>query len=101
MQLLTERDDAERNLSTFAAQVLSAPHKAGLDGNDRQAVEDIILLMWRNELQSRRIQVEQQLQTTSDESTHADLTAQLAQLTTDIKRLTRWKTGEAILKLYI
>ncbi len=101
MQLLTERDDSERNLSTFAAQVLSAPHKAGLEGNDRQAVEGLILGMWRNELMNRRNQIEQQLQGNPDESVHADLTAQWAQLTTDIKRLSRWDTGEPVLKLYI
>jgi len=101
MQLLTERDDAERNLSTFAAQVLSAPHKAGLEGNDRQAVEGLILGMWRNELQNRRMQIEQQLQVNTDETTHTDLTAQWAQLTTDINRLSHWDTGEAVLKLYI
>ncbi|MEI7879291.1 MAG: DNA primase [bacterium] len=101
MQLLTERDDAERNLSTFAAQVLSAPHKAGVEGNDRQAVEGLILGMWRNELQNRRSQIEQQLQMDTDETTRADLSAQWAQLTTDINRLKRWDTGEAVLKLYI
>jgi len=101
MQLLTERDDAERNLSTFAAQVLSAPHKAGLEGNDRQAVEGLILGMWRNELQKRRIQVEQQLQSVTEELARDDLSAQQAQLTMDINRLKRWDTGEAVLKLYI
>jgi DNA primase len=101
MQLLTERDDADRNLSTFAAQVLSAPHKTGLEGNDRQAVEGLILGLWRNELQQRRQQIEQQLQNSPDESTQADLSAQWAQLTTDINRLKRWDTGEAVLKLYL
>jgi len=101
MQLLTERDDAERNLSTFAAQVLSAPHKAGLEGNDRQAVEGLILGMWRNELQARRIQIEQQLQAATEESVRDELSAQRAQLTMDINRLKRWDTGEAVLKLYV
>lgn len=101
MQLLTERDDAERNLSTFAAQVLSAPHKAGLEGNDRQAVESLILGMWRNELQHRRDHIEQQLQAAIDEPLREELSAQWAQLTTDINRLKRWDTGEAVLKLYV
>jgi DNA primase len=101
MQLLTERDDADRNLSTFAAQVLSAPHKAGLEGNDRQAVEGLILGMWRNELQARRIQVEQQLHAATEDPVRDELSAQWAQLTTDINRLKRWETGEAVLKLYI
>ncbi len=101
MQLLTERDDAERNLSTFAAQVLSAPSKAIREGNDREAVEGLILGMWRNELQRRRIQVEQTLQTALDEMSQEDLKAQWAQLTTDINHLKRWETGEAVLKLYM
>ncbi|MEI6563553.1 MAG: DNA primase [bacterium] len=101
MQLLTDRDDADRNLSTFAAQVLSAPHKAGTEGSDRQAVEGLILGLWSRELQRRRTLAEQQLSSVEENIARDELLAQAAQLTTDINRLKRWETGEAVLKFYV
>ncbi len=101
MQLIAERDDAERSLSCFAAQVLSAPAKTGSDGTHKEAVESLILGFWRAELQRRRGALEQQSQSAADELTRDETMAQASQLTTDLKRLQRWETGESVIRLYI
>ena len=100
MDLLTERDDAERSLSTFAAAILSAPSKAGSEANHHAAVEGLILGLWRGELQQRRRALEQQVQDSADEKEREALMAETQQLTTDLNRLKQWSTGEPILKLY-
>ena len=100
MDLLTERDDAERSLSTFAAGILSAPSKAGSGTSHRPAVEGLILGMWRGELQRRRGGLEQQMHGSTDEKEREALMAESQQLTTDLNRLKQWNTGEPILKLY-
>jgi DNA primase len=101
MQLLGERDDEERTLAGFAAQVLSAPSKTGGDGSHKEVVESLILGFWRAELQRRRAILEQESQSAADEQNRDDKMALASQLTTDLKRLQRWETGEAVLKLYI
>ncbi|MEI6515182.1 MAG: toprim domain-containing protein, partial [bacterium] len=101
MQLIAERDDEDRSLSSFAAQVLSAPPKTGSDGTHKQAVESLILGFWRAELQRRRTALEQQSQSSADELTRDETMAQASQLTTDLKRLQRWETGESVIRMYI
>jgi len=101
MQLLAERDDAERTLSGFSAQILSAPSKAGMDGSHREAVESLILSFWRTELNRRRTGMEQQSQTAADEQTREEMMAQASQLTTDLKRLQHWSTGKDVLAHYV
>ena len=101
LHMLAERDDEERTLSGFAAQVLSAPAKTGVDGTHRQAVESLILGFWRTELQRRRAALEQQSQAATDDQARDDMMAQASQLTTDLSRLKRWDTGEAILLSYV
>jgi len=101
MHVLSERDDAERTLSGFAAEVLSAPSKAGMDGSHKEAVEDLILLFWRTELNRRRAELEQRSQATTDERTRDETMAQAALLTTDIKCLQHWKIGKDVLAHYI
>ncbi len=100
MQLLTERDDEERTLSGFAAQILSAPSKTGQDGSHLEAVESLILGFWRAELNRRRADLEQQSQMATDEQSREELMAQASLLTTDLKRLQNWGAGKAVLALY-
>ncbi|MEI6789097.1 MAG: hypothetical protein WCL49_11530, partial [bacterium] len=100
MHLLGERDDESRTLAGFAAQVLSAPSKTGQDGSHQEAVESLILKFWRTELQRRRTLLEQESQSAVDEQSRDDKMALASQLTTDIKRLQRWDTGEAVLLHY-
>jgi DNA primase len=101
MHLLGERDDANRTLSGFAAQVLSAPSKTGLDGSHREAVESLILKFWRTELQRRRTLLEQDSQSATDEQSRDEKMAQASQLTTDLKRLQRWEKVEPVLRHYV
>jgi DNA primase len=100
MDVLTQRDDDDRTLSTFAAGVLSAPSKTGSEGTHHQAVEGLILGIWRTELQRRRQDLEQQAATSTSEDTRDSLMAQAQQLTTDLNRLKRWDSGEPVLQLY-
>jgi hypothetical protein len=99
-EVLTQSDDDNRSLSTFAAGVLSAPSKTGAEGTHHQAVEGLILGIWRTELQRRRLELEQQATTSTDADTRDLLMTQAQQLTTDLNRLKRWETGEPILQLY-
>lgn len=100
MQLLAERDDPERSLSGFAAQILSAPSKTGNEGHHDEAVQGLILAFWRAELSRRRADMEARAQTAPDEQGRDELMAQASQLTTDLKRLQRWDTGSKVLELY-
>jgi DNA primase len=100
MEVLTERDDDNRSLSTFAAAILSSAPKTGSEATHRQAVEALILGIWRNELQRRRRDAEQQAHEQTGEDQRDTLMAQAQQLTTDLNRLKRWETGEPILQLY-
>ena len=101
MQLLGERDDEDRSLAGFAAQVLSAPSKTGVDGSHKEVVESLILGFWKAELQRRRAVLERESQEATEEQIRDDKMAQASLLTTDLKRLQRWETGESVLKLYI
>jgi hypothetical protein len=100
MSVLTERDDEDRTLSGFAAEVLSAPRKAGTEATHQQAVEGLILVIWRAELQRRRQSLERQASEASREDARIALMAQAQQLTTDLNRLKRWDTGAPVLELY-
>lgn len=100
MQLVAERDDGDRTLSGFAAQVFTSPQKGEAEGAHEVAVKDLILRFWRTELQRRRSEIEHTLTATTDEATREELGAQTAQLTTDLNRLRRWETGEPVLHFY-
>lgn len=100
METLTQRDDESRSLSTFAAEVLSTPSKAGSEATHRQAVEGLILGIWRTELQRRRSELEQQAAGSVGDDARDALMAQAQQLTTDLNRLKHWETGELVLQLY-
>lgn len=98
---ITQSDDEARSLSTFAARILSAPAKAGTESTHRDAVEALILNIWRLEWQRKRRDLEQQAVDTTHETDKDALVAQAQQLTTDIKRLQKWSTAEPVLHLYL
>jgi DNA primase len=100
LSVLTERDDENRSLSSFAAELLSAPQKTGSEASHQQAVEGLILVIWRAELQRRRQALESRMAETAQEDARLALTVQAQQLTTDLNRLKRWDTGEPILQVY-
>lgn len=101
MTVLSRMDDDNRALSTFAAKVLSAPKKTGREFSHRDAVESLILGLWRAELQRRCRDIEQQSLDTTHATDKDCLMLQAQQLTTDIKRLQRWNTGEPVLRRYM
>jgi DNA primase len=101
MQLLTERDDADRTLSGFAAQILSAPSKTGVDGSRKEAVESLILSFWRAELTRRRADLMRQSEASTDEAARDEMMAQASLLTTDLKCLQRWTIARDVLAHYI
>ncbi len=99
--VLSQADDETRELSTFAARILSAPPKTGSESSHREAVETLILAIWRNEWQRRRRDIEQRALETANEADKDALMVQAQQLTTDIKRLQKWTTAEPILHLHL
>ncbi len=98
---ISQRDNESRDLSAFAARILSAPAKTGSESSRQEAVESLILGIWRNEWQSARRTLEQQASGTQDEAEKDRLIAQAQQLTTDLKRLQKWSTAEPVLRLYL
>lgn len=94
MDVVAERDDAAGSLATFAAAILSAPSRTGSELSHRQAVEGLILALWRTELQRRRLAIggsPERLQAARDE---------YHMLTADLKKLQRWSTGKDVALLY-
>ena len=94
MAVIAERDDAEQSLATFAAAVLSAPTRAGSELSHSQAVQDLVLALWRAELQRRRVTIgssPDRLEVGREE---------YHMLTTDLRKLRAWETGKAVVRLY-
>jgi DNA primase len=93
MDVIAEHDDAEQSLSGFAAATLSAPSRGGTEMSHLKAVQDIILALWRAELQRRL---------TARASSGSAKVAQDEHhmLTVDINRLRKWETGHKIALLY-
>jgi len=94
MAVIAERDDADQSLSTFAAAALSAPTRAGTEMSHVQAVQDLILALWRTELQSRRLRIgasPDRLEVGREE---------YHMLTTDLRKLRGWDTGKDVVRLY-
>lgn len=98
---ISQLDDETRELSSFAARILSAPLKTGTESSNREAVEALILGIWRTEWQQARRKAEQQALEATDEAERDNLIAYAQQLTTDLKRLQRWATAEPVLRLHL
>ncbi len=94
MAVIAERDDTEQSLATFAAAALSAPTRSGTELSHREAVQDLILALWRVELQRRRLAIgasPERLQAGREE---------YHMLTTDLRKLRSWETGKDVARLY-
>ncbi len=94
MAVIAERDDSEQSLATFAAAALSAPARTGSEESHREAVEGLVLALWRAELQRRRQAIgasPERLRVSSDE---------YHMLTGDLKKLRTWATGKDTMQLY-
>ncbi len=87
MDVIAEHDDGEQSLTGFAAAVLSAPSRGGTEQMHREAVQDLILALWRAELQRRR-------HTSQPGSEEAHM------LTADLNKLRSWEVGKNIARLY-
>lgn len=101
LTLLTERDDDERSLSTFAARILSAPQKSGTDTSHEEAVQSLILSFWKGALQRKRSDLERGAEAATTEQDRDEMMAQASLLTTDLKKLQRWDSGLSVLPHYL
>ncbi len=90
MDMIAERDDESRRLTTFAALIVSAPSKPTTEYADDKVVKDVILRLWRARLTARRSTLAAQPNAGSD--------AERTQLTSDIQKLRCWETGESIVR---
>ena len=98
MQAIADHDDTEQSLASFAASLFSAPSRSGRDTSQQDAIRELILTLWRTELQRRRKEFEyRSVQAGKDD---AVMSPEYKQLTEHIHRLRRWDTGEPILALY-
>lgn len=98
MQTINDADDDRRSLSSFAAELFNTPPKAGGELSHETAVQDMILVLWRAELQRKRKVCEQR--SVQEGRDDAVMSAEYKQLTQHIKYLARWETGEPILAHY-
>lgn len=94
MDVIAEHDDGDQSLSAFAAAACSAPSRGGTELSHREAVQDIILALWRAEFQRRRHVIgstPEKLQAGREE---------YHMLTGDLKKLRSWETGKDVARLY-
>lgn len=94
MEVIAEHDDDHQSLAGFAAAVCSAPSRGGSELSHQTAVQDIILALWRTELQRRRLAIgssPERLQAGREE---------YHMLTADLKKLRSWETGRDVVRLY-
>ena len=87
-EVLNDDPDPTGELQRFSSQVLMAPTKVqGEDSSCEQAVQDLILYLWRRRLTQERAGLGE------------DQAARRSQLTYDLKALRRWEDGEAIIEM--
>lgn len=98
MQAMADLDDPERHLAAFAAGLFNAPSKAPSEESRREAIQGLILILWRAELIRRRKEFE--YHSVKEGKDDAVMSPECKQLTEHIHRLRRWDTGEPILALY-
>lgn len=95
MSSILERDDADRSLGRFAADMLSRPVKeVGEEAAPLEIVQGLILAIWRRELKRRRTKLEQTLlKDDLDPDGRQEVEAEIHRLTPEIKQLTRWESA--------
>ncbi len=97
MVVLNDYDQASSGLHKFAAQVQMAPTKVkGVDVVPEDAVKDLILRLWQKRLKNERKDIEKKMANGQDDE---DLRIQSAQLRTDLKALSNWEDGQAIIEI--
>lgn len=105
MSLIAEKDDAERRLSSLAAQALAAPAKIKSDfATHEESVQALILGLRREALQRQRKAIEIQLQAARLNGSLAEAERKRreiehAQLGYDLAKLKRWDTARPVLEL--
>jgi DNA primase len=91
-ELLAEGDSAADVLK-FAEDLISTPVKVtGREYSPEEAVQDIILSIWRNRLEQERRKIMAKGNTLTTEEA-----ARRSQITVDLKHLRRWATGRDII----
>ncbi len=90
MDMVAERDDESRRLTTFAALIVSAPGKPTTEYADDKVVHDVILRLWRAQLTARR----SALASLPDSGSDTERT----RLTFDLQKLRHWETGEPVIR---
>lgn len=95
MSVILDRDDADRSLGRFAADILSRPVKStGDETSPREIVEGLLMAIWRRELKRRRTKLEQTLlKADLDPDGRHEVETEIHRLTPEIKQLTRWETA--------
>ena len=90
-----EADDSEH--MAFAAEIIMAPAKIkGIESSREQAIKDLILYIWRRELEKERTTLDKMPESrTTPEDLH-----RRTQLTYDLKRgLRAWETGAEVIEI--
>jgi hypothetical protein len=95
MSVILERDDVDRTLGRFAADVLSRPIKStGDETSPQEIVEGLIMAIWRRELKRRRTKLEQTLlKADLDPDSRHEVETEIHRLTPEIKQLTHWQSA--------
>jgi DNA primase len=95
MSVILDRDDADRSLGRFAADILSRPVKStGDEASPQEIVEGLLMAIWRRELKRRRTKLEQTLlKADLDPDGRHEVETEIHRLTPEIKQLTRWETA--------
>jgi DNA primase len=96
MSVIREHDDEEGTLGRFATELQMAPSRVvGVDSSREKAVKDLILYIWRRKLQKERAGLESQINAGGNKQ----LAERLRQMPFDLKGLTHWDSGSAIIEI--
>jgi DNA primase len=96
--VLRDHEDRSGELQTLAAQVLMAPAKVTSDEFSREdAVKDIILYVWRRNLESERAKIDGR----GDLKPGGSDEERRRQLTYDLKALKHWGEGSTVIEIQL
>jgi DNA primase len=99
MSVVSDGDDPERRLSSFAARLQMIPSKAdGKDFSHEGATKEAILYIRRREVKRERAKMEAKMKE-SKGSGDKKVRREHAELTSDLKALQNWETALPILQL--